>query len=200
MNIDIDPPADPWILFAQWYALARQHEPAYPDAMMLATLGAGGMPAVRTVLMKAHDARGIVFHTNRQSRKGCELAAHPQASVCFYWKSLQRQIRVEGVAAPIADAESDAYFANRPRGSQIGAWASLQSRPYDVRATFERRLAETEQQYQGRDVPRPPHWGGYRLAPGAFEFWQERDFRLHDRVTYRAKSDDSGWTIERLYP
>jgi pyridoxamine 5'-phosphate oxidase len=200
MNTDITPPTDPWILFAAWFDQAKQHEEAYPDAMTLATVGASGMPSARVVLIKDFDAQGIVFHTNRESRKGHELAAHAQASVCFYWKSLQRQIRIEGNVAPISDAESDAYFATRPRGSQIGAWASQQSQILDDRATLEKRIADFEHHYADRDVPRPPHWGGYRLTPVFFEFWQERLYRLHDRFVYNRAPAHAAWTYERLYP
>ena len=200
MNNDILPPDDPWILFADWFAGAKQHEDVYPDAMTLATLGATGMPAARVVLMKDFDANGIVFHTNRESRKGNELAAHAQAGVCFYWKSLQRQVRIEGTVAPISDAESDAYFATRPRASQIGAWASQQSRVLNDRATLEKRIADFEQKYAEATVPRPPHWGGYRLTPVFFEFWQERLYRLHDRFVYNRASANAAWTHERLYP
>jgi pyridoxamine 5'-phosphate oxidase len=198
MNNDINPPADPWVLFAQWYALAIQQESVYPDAMMLATVGSDGMPSLRTVLMKSFDTRGVVFHTNRESRKGRELAAHDKASICFYWKSFQRQVRIEGVVRLLDDVESDAYFATRPRGSQIGAWASQQSRPLASRDLFEERIAEAEKKYEGSDVPRPPYWGGYLLAPTYFEFWQERLYRLHDRVTYSKVGDGEVWSDDRI--
>jgi pyridoxamine 5'-phosphate oxidase len=200
MNNDFTPPADPWLLFSDWYELAKQHEPSYPNAMTLATIGASETPAARVVLMKDFDASGIAFYTNRDSAKGHELREHPSASVCFYWKSIQRQLRVDGEISLISDAESDAYFATRPRGSQIGAWASKQSQPLADRATLEQRVVAIEQQYQGKDVPRPPHWGGYLLRPTYFEFWQEREFRLHDRITYTRSGDSSVWAIGRIYP
>ena len=158
------------------------------------------MPTTRTLLMKDFDSNGIVFYTNRESRKGQELAAHAKAGICFYWKSLQRQVRIEGAIDLVSDAESDVYFATRPRGSQIGAWASQQSRPLDSRATLERRVRDVEQEHENRAIPRPPHWGGYRLTPTYFEFWQEREFRLHDRVTYRRPSSTEPWAIERIFP
>lgn len=198
MNTDIVPPPSPWTLFAEWYALAQKHEPSYPDCMMLATVGDDGMPTSRAVLMKDYDDKGVVFYTNRESRKGCELATHGKAGLCFYWKSIQRQVRIEGDIGKTSDAESDAYFATRPRGSQIGAWASQQSRPLDSRATLEARVRDLTARYEGRDVPRPLYWGGYRLAPRYFEFWQERDYRLHDRIAYAR--DGAIWTIERMYP
>lgn len=198
MNQDFTPPTDPWLLFGQWFDDAKQSEPSYPDAMTLATVGDDGMPSARVVLMKDYDAQGIVFYTNRISRKGRELTRHNQASLCFYWKSTQRQVRIEGIVTPVSDAESDAYFATRPRGSQIGAWASLQSQNLDSRLTLEKRVQDLTAQYEGGAVPRPVHWGGFRLAPTAVEFWQERDFRLHDRILY--KMDGARWRIERLYP
>ena len=198
MNIDLIPPANPWDLFAEWVAAATQNEASYPDAMTLATVGAHGMPTARTVLMKDFDKQGIVFYTNRESRKGSELAAHAKAGLCFYWKSLQRQVRIEGTVETVSDAESDAYFASRPRGSQIGAWASQQSRPLVDRLTLEQRVRDLTAQYEDRDVPRPPYWGGYRLIPFYFEFWQERDYRLHDRIAYDRQGD--AWNSGRVYP
>ena len=198
MNDLIHPPADPWLLFAEWYALAQEKEPSYPDAMTLATVGTDDTPSARTVLMKGVDPQGVVFYTNRQSRKGCQMAANPKAGLCFYWKSLQRQVHFEGNISLVSDVESDAYFASRPRVSQIGAWASQQSQILPTRAIFEQAVADLEKKYEGRDVPRPPHWGGYRLTPRTIEFWQEQAFRLHDRITYRR--DGTGWVIERLYP
>ncbi len=199
-NDDILPPADPWSLFREWYALAEKSEPDYPNAMSLATVGEHDMPAVRVVLLKGYDTKGFTFYTNRQSAKGIQIGRHPKASLCFYWKSLKRQIRIEGSAAPVSDAESDAYFATRPHGAQIGAWASDQSRVLASRAALEQRVGEFEKKYEGKTVPRPPHWGGYRLTPFSIEFWQERDFRLHDRIVYSRSGETADWMIERLYP
>jgi len=199
MNNDIAPPASPWTLFAEWFAVAKQQETSYPNAMMLATVGKDGMPTARAVLMKDYDDSGVVFYTNRESRKGQELAAQGKAGLCFYWKSIQKQIRIEGLVTQVSDAESDAYFTTRPRGSQIGAWASQQSRPLDNRRALEKRVADLEKDYEGKPVPRPPYWGGYRLIPSYFEFWQERDYRLHDRVTYY-RDNETEWNIERLFP
>ncbi len=191
-------PADPFAFFRAWLAEAETAEPNDPNAMALATVGPDGRPSIRVVLLKGLDARGFVFYTNTESRKGDHLAAHPLAAVNFHWKSLRRQVRVEGVVERVTEAEADAYFASRPRGSQIGAWASLQSRPLDSRATLERRVRELEALHAGRDVPRPPHWSGYRIVPQLMEFWQDREFRLHDRFQYAAGPD--GWTVARLYP
>lgn len=199
-NVDFKPPANPWILFAEWYALAGRSEPCDPNAMVLATVGAEGEASARVVLLKGYDASGLTFFTNRQSLKGIQLARHPKAAVCFYWKSLKRQVRAEGPVAAVDDAESDAYFGSRPRGSQIGAWASDQSKILSDRATLERRIEQIEKKYEGQPVPRPPHWGGYRLAPLLIEFWQERDFRLHDRIVYHRASEKDKWVQERLYP
>jgi len=200
MNIDLNPPADPWAFFTEWFALAKQHESVWPEAMMLATVGASGMPTTRALLMKDFDSSGIVFYTNRESRKGQELSAHAKAGICFYWKSIQRQVRIEGTITLVSNAESDAYFATRPRGSQIGAWASRQSRPLKSRAMLEQNVRDVEKEYAGRDVLRPPHWGGYRLTPTYFEFWQEREYRLHDRITYSRASNADAWVIERIFP
>ncbi len=199
-NTDFTPPADPWTLFREWYALAEKQEPSDPNAMSLATLGEGEMPSARIVLLKNFDEKGFVFFTNRQSRKGGQLSSHPKAALCLHWKSLHRQIRAEGIITSVDEAESDAYHASRPRGSQIGAWASQQSQPLKDRAALERRAAELEKQYEGKTIPRPPHWGGYRLTPLLIEFWQERPFRLHDRIVYQRRGDKDAWTIERLYP
>ena len=198
MNTDIIPPDHPWDLFAKWFDDAKQGESEYPNAMTLATLGSDGMPSARLVLMKDFDAEGLSFYTNRESRKGRELGAHPKAGICFYWKSIQRQIRIEGDVIRLSDPESDAYFATRPRASQIGAWASKQSQALENREMLEARVHDVEQEYQGRDVLRPPHWGGYKLIPSYFEFWQERLHRLHDRIAY--SKADNNWVIERLFP
>jgi pyridoxamine 5'-phosphate oxidase len=190
--------AEPFKLFADWFAAAKASEPAEAEAMSLATASPDGAPSARIVLLRGCDERGFVFFTNFDSRKGEELVANPRAALCFHWKSLQRQIRVEGEAAPVGEAEGDAYFSARARMSQIGAWASNQSRPLDSRATFERRLAEMGARFKDKPVPRPPRWSGFRLVPVAIEFWEERPFRLHDRIVYRRAGD--GWTTTRLYP
>ncbi len=196
-----NPPADPWDLFRLWMAEAEKTEPNDPNAMALATVGPDGTPSVRIMLMKGYGPEGITFYTNRQSRKGGQMADDPRAGVCFHWKLLRRQIRAEGPVTPVSDAESDAYFATRPRGSQIGAWASRQSQTLEGgRATLEERVREAERQYEGKPIPRPPHWGGYRLVPLFFEFWQDQKFRLHDRAVYRRASDAQAWTMERQYP
>jgi pyridoxamine 5'-phosphate oxidase len=192
------PFAEPIALFADWFAAARASEPAEAEAMTLATTTRDGKPSARIVLLRGHDERGFAFFTNYDSRKGEELFANPHVALCFHWKSLQRQIRVEGDAAPVTDAEGDAYFNARARMSQIGAWASDQSRPLDSRATFERRLAEMEARFQDKPVPRPPRWSGFRVVPAQIEFWEERPFRLHDRIVYRREGP--GWTVTRLYP
>jgi pyridoxamine 5'-phosphate oxidase len=199
-NLDFNPPEDPWALFAEWYKLADAAEPNDPNAMALATVGAHAMPSIRVVLLKAWDPKGMVFFTNRESRKGEQMKAIPQAALCLHWKSLHRQIAAEGLVSEVSEAESETYFASRPRDSQIGAWASQQSRPLADRILLEARMGEFEETFEGKTVPRPPYWGGYRLTPLMIEFWQQRDFRLHDRVVYRRPHVKALWTIGRLYP
>ncbi len=199
-NADFTPPADPYALFTAWFQLAERHEPDNHNAMTVATLDEDGYPAARVLLLKDYDPNGFTFYTNRHSAKGRELQQHPKASLCFHWKSLRRQVRIDGAVEPVSDAESDAYFATRPRGSQIGAWASLQSEPLASREALEARVREVEQRYEGKDVPRPAHWGGYHLTPHRIEFWQERPFRLHDRIVYRRDKAAGAWSIGRLYP
>jgi pyridoxamine 5'-phosphate oxidase len=189
---------DPLRHFGDWFAEAARSEPKDPNAMTLATCTPEGVPSARTVLLKGHDERGFVFYTNTESRKGAELAANPHAALLFYWKSLGRQIRIEGTTEPVSDAEADAYYATRPRISRLGAWASDQSRPLPSREELERRLAAVEARHPGEDIPRPLHWSGFRLTPASFEFWQEMPFRLHDRTVYTRAGD--GWTIGKLYP
>jgi len=189
---------DPHSLFEEWFAEARLSEPNDPEAMALATATPGGAPSVRMVLLKGHDRQGFVFYTNGGSRKGGELAANPQAALLFHWKSLRRQVRIEGVVEPVSSGEADAYFASRGRASQLGAWASDQSQPLDARATFEARYQEVLARYEGRDVPRPPHWGGYRVVPARIEFWSDRAHRLHERRVFTRDGD--AWTEGLLYP
>ena len=194
-----EPPADPLALFAEWYAEAEHSEPNDPNAIALATVGADGMPSVRMVLLKDYDQDGFVFYTNLDSRKGVALQAHPKAAFVLHWKSLKRQIRVEGAVAPVRDAEADAYFASRPRGSQIGAWASKQSQPLESRHELEKRVARYGAEFGVGAIPRPANWSGFRLAPRRIEFWREGRFRLHERLVYSA-DDDGPWRIARLYP
>lgn len=200
LNSDITPPEDPWLLFREWYSFAEQHEPDDTNAMALATADANGMPSLRIVLLKSYENGELVFFTNRESRKGNDLHQNPNAALCLYWKALDRQIRAEGAVEKITDVESDAYFATRPRQSQIGAWVSKQSRVLVSREAFEEQLRAMEQRYEGQAVPRPPYWGGYRLLPLRFEFWQERPFRLHDRIVYHRPHTKASWAIEKLYP
>lgn len=189
---------DPLQLFDQWFAEARETEPNDSNAMTLATVNAQGQPAARMVLLKGHDARGFVFYTNEQSRKADDLADQPRAALLFHWKSLRRQIRIEGPVSRVAPEESDAYFATRSRDSQLGAWASDQSRPLPDRATFEARFEQVRARFEGGPVPRPPHWGGYRVTPSAIEFWQDRAHRLHERRLFTRTPD--GWRDGLLYP
>jgi pyridoxamine 5'-phosphate oxidase len=189
---------DPFVLFDTWYAEARASEPNDSNAMALATGDATGQPSVRMVLLKGHGPDGFVFYTNRESRKASELAAVPKAALLFHWKSLRRQIRIEGAISRVTDAESDAYFASRNRDSQLGAWASDQSRPLADRETFESRFEAAKARFEGGDVPRPPHWGGYRVTPAAIEFWQDRAHRLHERRLFTRTAD--GWREGLLYP
>lgn len=199
-SIDFDhPPADPVPLFERWFAEAQSLATPNPNAMTLATVDAAGWPSARIVLLRGFDARGAVFYTNRQSAKGRSIAATGRAALLFHWDELDRQIRIEGEVHEVSDAESDAYFAARPRDSRLNAWASSQSEPVASRAELERRAAEFEARYAGVEVPRPPHWGGYRVALDRLEFWQGHRFRLHDRALY-VRSPDGTYRSFRLCP
>ncbi len=190
---------DPFALFDLWYAEAREHELNDSNAMALATADAHGRPSVRMVLLKGHGPDGFVFYTNRGSRKAGELADNAQAGLLFHWKSLRRQVRVEGAVTRASDAQSDAYFATRGRDSQLGAWASDQSRPLDDRATFEARFEAARARFDGQEVTRPPFWGGYVVAPERIEFWQDRAHRLHERRIF-VRDEAGGWSEGLLYP
>jgi pyridoxamine 5'-phosphate oxidase len=191
---------EPLRLFAAWFEDASKAEPADPEAMALATVDGGGLPNVRMVLMKGFDERGFVFYSNEGSQKGHELAANPKAAAVFHWKSLRRQVRLRGAIAPVAAEEADAYFASRPRSSQIGAWASKQSTALESRLAFEKAIAVYAAKFALGAVPRPPFWVGYRLTPTVMEFWQDRPYRLHDRIEFSRTAPGSAWVKTRLYP
>ena len=196
---DLPETGDPFGLFARWMQDARKSEPRDADAAALATVDSVGLPDVRMVLVKKFDERGFVFFTNSESAKGSELSGNPKAALVLYWKSLNRQVRVRGTVELVSAQESDEYFASRPRGAQVGAWASRQSRPLESRSALEAAVARYEKQYAGK-VPRPAHWVGYRIAPLAIEFWADRPFRLHDRLVFTRPALGTPWTRERLYP
>ncbi len=183
-----------------WIEEATESEPNDPTAMALATATPEGIPSVRMVLLKGCDAEGLVFYTNLESRKGGELAANPNAALLFHWKTLRRQIRVEGAVEAVSDEEADAYFASRPRASRIGAWASQQSREMEGRFEFEGAIAKYTAKFGAGEVPRPEHWSGFRLKPRYFEFWRDRKFRLHERITYRLDEAAGDWKLAELYP
>jgi pyridoxamine 5'-phosphate oxidase len=192
--------ADPIQHFLEWFTEAKAREPNDPEAMALATVDPSGLPNVRMVLLKDVSAAGFVFYTNLESAKGEELAANPRAALSFHWKSLRRQVRVRGPVVAVSEQEADAYFATRPKDSQIGAWASRQSRPLEGRFALEREIARFAAKHAFQSVPRPAHWSGFRLQPLSIEFWRDRPFRLHDRLVYRRETLTAPWTTQRLFP
>lgn len=189
---------EPFRLFGEWLKDAEAKEPNDPNAMAVATVDETGLPNVRMVLLKGYDERGFVFYTNFESRKGREILASRKAALLFHWKSLRRQVRVRGPVEIVSDAEADEYYASRPRGSRIGAWASLQSRPLESRFALEKAVAEYGLKFGLGEIPRPAHWSGFRVVPSAFEFWHDRPFRLHDRVVFERSGES--WAKSRLYP
>nr|WP_040706033.1 pyridoxamine 5'-phosphate oxidase [Oceanibaculum indicum] len=189
---------DPFDLFARWFEEAKEKEINDPNAMAVASVDAKGRPSIRMVLLKGFDASGFVFYTNYESRKGTEILGNPQTALLFHWKSLRRQVRIEGPVEKVSDAEADEYFHSRPRQSQIGAWASQQSRPLESRFALEKAVAKYAAKYPVGTIPRPPYWSGFRIRPDYFEFWEDRPFRLHDRLIY--KPAGNGWATEKLYP
>ena len=189
---------DPFALFGEWLAEAERDEPNDPSAVSVASVGPDGRPSLRMVLLRGYDRRGFVFYTNFESRKGREILAHPYAALCFHWKSLQRQVRIEGPVEVVSEEEADAYFASRPRDSQIGAWASDQSRPLASRFELETRVAKYAAKFAIGSIPRPPHWSGMRVIPERIEFWKSGMFRLHDRLVYERRGE--GWETHKLFP
>jgi len=198
--LDFAAAEDPFVLFGKWLREAAEAETVDPEAMALATVDADGLPNARMILLKGADERGFVFYTNCGSAKGLELAANPKAALLFYWKSLGRQIRIRGPIEPVTDEEADAYFASRHRESRIGAWASIQSRPLRSRAALDEAVARYTEEFAAGEVPRPDYWHGYRVRPVEIEFWQRREFRLHDRVAFRRPVPEGPWTKVLLYP
>ena len=197
LESDLD--KNPFVQFARWFEEAKQKQPELPESMTVSTCGENGAVSSRVCLLKGFDEHGFVFYTNYQSRKGAQIAENPRVSLCFFWTALDRQVRIEGAVVKTTEQESDAYFATRPRGSQLGAWASMQSTVICGRGDLDRRFAELEASYRERQIPRPPHWGGYRVIPLEIEFWQGRADRLHDRFVYRLR-EPKDWVIERLSP
>ncbi|TAN13194.1 MAG: pyridoxamine 5'-phosphate oxidase [Rhizobiaceae bacterium] len=195
---DFTQSGEPFALFGKWLGEAGKSETNDPNAMALATVDETGLPDVRMVLLKGYDQHGFVFYTNFESNKGLELLSSMKAAVCFHWKSLRRQVRVRGPVEKVTDAEADAYFKSRPRGSRIGAWASKQSRPLESRYALEKAVAEYTAKYAIGEIPRPPYWSGFRILPQRIEFWQDKPFRLHDRLVFTRAGDK--WETERLYP
>lgn len=189
---------DPFAFFARWFAEAQGAEPNDPNAMTVATTNQEGHPSARIVLLKEWDEKGFVFYTNKESRKGDELRENPRAALLFFWKSLHRQVRIEGTVEHVTDAEADAYYTSRPRVSRLGAWASIQSRPLPERAVLEARVKEFEAKFPGEDIPRPAYWSGYRVVPAYMEFWQDMPFRLHDRTVFHRQG--AGWSVGKIFP
>ncbi len=199
-NVESNSAANPFLLFSEWLESAKTTEPNDPNAMALATVDETGMPNVRMVLLKGHDEAGFVFYTNYESAKGQELLGQGKAALCFHWKSLRRQVRVRGPVAPVTPQEADEYYRTRPRGSRIGAWASRQSRPLESRFALEKEVARYTAKFALGEIPRPDHWSGFRLTPLQIEFWQDRPFRLHDRLVFLRSGPQEPWRTQRLFP
>lgn len=197
--LETEATAEPFTLFQRWFDEALGADIREPNAMTLATVDVRGRPAARIVLLKEANSQGFVFYTNIESRKASELQNHPYAALVFWWDAIEKQVRVEGSIEQVSDQEADAYFALRPRKSQLGAWASNQSQPIENRDALEARMREADERFAGQEIPRPPFWSGYRLIPDALEFWQGRRSRLHDRLFYQ-RNEEGGWTIQRLCP
>lgn len=198
--VDLENPPSPFKIFDDWFALAKEHEPNDPNAMAIASIDPDGSPALRMVLLKQHNDDGFVFYTNYESRKGKALVESPKIAALFHWKCMLRQIRIEGIVEPVEDATADDYYHSRSRESQIGAWASKQSRPLDHRTTLLERVERFEQLFDGWDVPRPPQWSGFRIVPKRFEFWQQQPSRLHDRLIFERPAAGDAWELSRLFP
>lgn len=197
---DFTDKSEPFALFEEWLAEATKTEPNDPNAVALATVDEEGLPDVRMVLLKGFDSQGFVFYTNFESQKGREILGSMKAAMCFHWKTLRRQVRIRGPVEIVTEEEADAYYATRPRGSRIGAWASKQSRPLESRFALEKAVAEYTARYAIGEIPRPAYWSGFRIRPTSIEFWHDRPFRLHDRVVFSREAPDGNWNKTRLYP